>query len=251
MKKLLFSLSVILLMSAGCAVTTATHESPVATSFDGNEQTITSDVPSTPSRSQSDGETTTAPGHTVTLYSIAAEDGNVRLGGFTLDYEDLVVGDDELNWARQAFLSFDISGIPAGATVKSASLDIGHGTKQGYPFALAPAGVGSSARLGLLGVYECQYGTSVSAYDEHCGWTNPLSKEDFTLGFPDGAMMTYSASSLPAGPFSNAALTSAIQARVNAGDSRFQVRLQFEKQSNFNTKMDALVLANPELVVLY
>jgi len=246
MKKLLFSLSVILLMSAGCAVTTATHESPVATSFDGNEQTITSDVPSTPSRSQSDGETTTAPGHTVTLYSIAAEDGNVRPGGFAADYDDLIVGDDGVDWARQAFLSFDISGIPTGATIKSASLDISRGTEEGHPF-----GATETAPLGPLGIYSHQYGTSVSAYDEHCGWTNPLSKEDFTVGFPSWAIKTYSASSPPAGLFTNAELINALQARVNAGDSRFQLRLQFEKQTNYNGKMDALVLADPELVVVY
>jgi len=251
MKKLLFSLAVILVLGVGCGATTATDESPVVTSSQANTETITAGDSSTPSSSESNAAVVTVTGHTLMLHSIDAEDGNIRPGGFALDCDGLIVGDDGLNEARQAFLSFDISGIPAGASIKSASLDIGVGTKEGYPFALAPAGVDCSAGLGLLGVYACQYGTSVSAYDKQWGPSSYLSPEDFTVGFPSGGIKTYSASSPPAGPFSNAALTSALQARVNEGDSRFQLRLQFQEQTNYNVKIDALVLANPELVITY
>ena len=251
MKKLLFSLAVILVLGVGCGATTATDESPVVTSSQANTETITAGDSSVSSPSESDAAVVAVTGHTLTLHSIDAEDGNMRPGGFPLDCDGLIVGDDSLNEARQAFLSFDISEIPAGATVKSASLDVGVGTKEGYPFALAPVGVDCSPGLGLLGIYDCQYGASVSAYDRQWGPSSYMSREDFTLGFPSDAIKTYSASSPPAGPFSNAALTSALQARVNEGDSRFRLRLQFEEQTNYNVKIDALVLANPELVVTY
>lgn len=245
MKKLLFSALVVFVLSVGCGVTTATTGSLAVTS-DVKAETIAPADSSRPGWNESDAEVATVTGYTVTLYSIAAEDGNVRSGGFAADYDDLIVGDDGLNKARQAFLSFDVSGIPAGATIKSASLDISRGTKEGRPF-----GGAGTAPLGLLGIYSHQYGTSISAYAEHWGWSSPLTREDFTVGFPSGAIKTYSASSPPAGLFSNAELISALQARVDAGDSRFQLRLQFKKQTNHNGKMEALVLADPELVVTY
>lgn len=175
--------------------------------------------------SGSEAQPETVSEHTVTLYSIAAEDGNVRerpKAGFHLD--DPIVGDDMHNKARQAFLSFDISGIPAGATIKSAFLDV-RGSKEGKPF----------ANLGLLGVYNHQYGS--------------LTPFDFTPDFPTGYMKSYS--SPPAGPFSNSALIGKVQARVNAGDSRFQVRLQFQKHTDNNGKIDALGVGNPRLVITY
>ena len=64
-------------------------------------------------------------------------------------------------------------------------------------------------------------------------------------------MKTYSLASPPTGPFSNSTLISRVQSRVNAGASRFQVRLQFEKQTDWNGKVDALRVTNPELVVTY
>jgi hypothetical protein len=288
MKKLLLSLVGTLLMAVGCLATATTGGTPVINSFDASPGSITSGESSTLSWSVSDAtavsmdqgignvalsgtrvvspsatttytltatndagsatataqvmigstseaesdteseaEPETVSEHTVTLYSIAAEDGNVRQGGGGPDLDITMVGDDISNKPRQAFLSFDISGIPVGATIKSASLDISNGTKTGKPF----------AELGVLRVYNDQYG--------HLG---PV---DFTSGFPGGHMKSYSLSTPPTAPFSNTALIAKIQTRANAGDSRFQVRLQFEKQTNHNGKRDALKAINPKLVITY
>jgi len=86
------------------------------------------------------------PTETVTLFSIAAEDGQVMQDGSTNIYPN--VGDRGTDEAIQAFLSFDISGIPAGATIKSASLDLSTGDELGDPF----------GGLGLMRVYNDQYG---------------------------------------------------------------------------------------------
>ena len=168
---------------------------------------------------------TTEAQYTVTLYSITTEDGNVREGGPGLNPHDLIVGDESNNRARQCFLSFDISEIPTSATIKSASLALSVGEKLGWPF----------ANLGSLRVYNDQYGT--------------LDSGDFTSGFPTGQMYTYH--SLPNIPFTSSTLISKIQNRVNAGDSRFQVRLQFEDKTNYDGRIDAMRLAQPRLVITY
>jgi len=166
--------------------------------------------------------------HTVTLFSIVDEDGQVMQDGSTNINPN--VGDRGTDEAIQAFLSFDISGIPAGATIKSASLDLSTGDILGDPFG-----------LGWMRVYNDQYGN--------------LGAEDFTPGFPTGAMYTYS--SPPMAPFVSDAsdegykLTDAIQTQVNAGAPRFQVRIQFQKYTDGDGQVDCLRFGETQLVVTY
>jgi hypothetical protein len=163
--------------------------------------------------------------HTVTLFSVAADDGHVKQGGGTNPYPN--VGDNTANEALQAFLSFNISGIPTGAVIKSASLDLTTGDVLGDPF----------AGLGWMRVYNDQYGN--------------LGNEDFTPGFPTGAIYTYS--SKPVTPFTSTGLVNALQTQVNAGAPRFQVRLQFQNYTDGDNVVDALRLGEgkPKLVVTY
>jgi hypothetical protein len=161
--------------------------------------------------------------HTVTLFSEAAEDGHVNQAGSTNPYPN--VGDNSTNQALQAFLSFNISGIPVGAVIKSASLDVSTGDVLGDPF----------AGLGWMRVYNHQYGS--------------LGAEDFTPGFPTGAIYTYS--SKPVTPFTSPSLVNALQTRVNAGAPRFQVRLQFQTYTDGDNVVDALRLGQTALVVTY
>ena len=162
--------------------------------------------------------------HTETLYSISSEDGHVSKGG-TVAHNDLFVGDGPGNRARQCFLSFDISEIPIGATIKAASLDIGNCQLVGRPF----------AHLGWLRVYNDQYAT--------------LGPSDFTSGFPAGAMYTYDAK--PTAPLSSQELIDRIQTQLRAGNSRFQVRLQFQKQTDFDGARDGLEIVRPTLVITW
>ncbi len=145
---------------------------------------------------------TTAPATnvTVTLHTIAAEDGHVlETGGVGLK-----------PWAgsfegkrMDAFLSFDISSIPAGAHIVSASLDLSNASLEGDVFGI----------LGWMRIYHDEYGT--------------LDASDFVAGFPPGAIYTYS--SKPTGPFSSNGLLSAVQSRI--GQSRVQFRYQFQNNS--------------------
>jgi len=165
------------------------------------------------------------PIHTVELFSIASEDGHVKKNGDISSEPD--VGETRSGVAMQAFLSFDISMIPEGATIKSATLDLTTGDIFGSPF----------SKLGRLSVYSCQYGN--------------LGKNDFVLGPPLGALCTTSI--LPIKPFSSHLLVSAVQKQVDAGSMRFQVRMQFDKYNFYDNVADYLALGagKPKLVIEY
>ena len=130
--------------------------------------------------------------------------------------------------ATQAFLSFDISMIPAGATIESASLDLTTGSILGNPFTY----------LGRLFVYSDQYGD--------------LGSHDFNVGpVLPGAL--YSTFAKPTEPFTSRLLTEAVQTQVDAGNARFQIRLQFEKDIYFNQEANYLALGagKPKLIIEY
>lgn len=169
------------------------------------------------------------PLHTVELFSIAAEDGQVRRDGYVGPEPN--VGDIvpiRTDIAMQAFLSFDISMISTGAIIKSASLDLTTGSIFGSPFAY----------LGRMLVYEDQY--------------DLLDSDDFVIG-PALLGALYTTSAVPTKPFTSSLLTDAIQAQVDKGSARFQIRLQFEKQTFFNSEGDYLALGagKPKLVITY
>lgn len=138
----------------------------------------------------------------VDLYAVAAESGQVRRDG----YVSLVplVGDTQSGTAIQAFLSFDISMIPADATITSATLDLVTYDLFGSPFEV----------LGRLYIYDCKY--------------TQLRSSDFASGMiMPGAL--YSTTVFNRQPISTDQLVNAIETRLDAGSNRFQIRIQFEK----------------------
>jgi hypothetical protein len=146
------------------------------------------------------GETPTT---RVELYSIATESGQVRRDGIV--GQPPLAGDTKSGNAVQAFLSFDVSLIPEGATITSASLNLAISDLFGTPFEV----------LGRLYVFECKY-TQLSINDYASGMIMP------------GAL--YSTTSLPDQTIVSDALLNAVQTRIASGSNRFQIRVQFEKQ---------------------
>ena len=227
MKKVLFSMLVILIMAVGCGATAPSAAPPTtgdAESTTDTDQAVTAPASEAEFQTQSDAELEVSSEYTVVLHSIAEEDGNLRP---TDMHPELIVGDDVHDKARQAFLSFDISGIPTFSTIKWASLDL-TGTKSGEPF----------AGLGLLNVYNDQYGD--------------LGSEDFTGGPTELDIRAFSLDCPPTGPSTTSPrMISELQKRLNAGEPRFQIRLQFEKQTDLDSEWDFWELTNPELVIVY
>ena len=160
--------------------------------------------------------------HTVTLFSIEDEDGQVMQDGGTGFHSN--VGDRSTDVAMQGFLSFNTSGIPCGATITSASLDLSVGDMLGDPF----------AGLGWMRVYSDLYGS--------------LDGGDFTPGFPAGAIKTYA--SRPMVPFTSSGLTDAVQAVTCAMVPRFQVRIQFEDYTDGDGEVDCLRLGSGQAILV-
>jgi hypothetical protein len=151
---------------------------------------------------------------TVELYSIAAEDGQVRRDGYVGQEPD--VGDAKSGTTIQAFLSFDISMIPKDSIITSATLDLTAASLFGDPF----------SKLGMLLVYDCKYQT--------------LSAKDFTIGPVLGAIYTIP---VPLSqPVTSYVLAKAIQKQIDAGSPRFQLRFQFEKPQFYNNQADYMAL---------
>ena len=163
---------------------------------------------------------------TVTLQSLPAEDGYVRgvTGGESISLNgDIRVGDGKQNQGQQAFFSFDISGIPQGATIQEAALDLSNHTSVHDPF----------VTLELLGVYFVQYGA--------------LDTGDYAAGWPTGRAATLNSSPAILYPTHN------LQQLVNEGAARFQVRLQFQGITDNDDQVDGLVFpeGSPALTITY
>jgi hypothetical protein len=154
------------------------------------------------------------PSQKLELYSIAAEDGQVRRDGYVGQEPD--VGDTKSGTTIQAFLSFDISMIPKGAVITSATLDLTAASIFGAPF----------NKLGMVLVYDCQYRT--------------LSNRDFVIGPALGALQTIPVP--PSQPITSYLLATAVQKQVDAGNPRFQLRFQFEKPQFYNNQADYMAL---------
>jgi len=144
-----------------------------------------------------------APITKLVLPSIADEDGQVRRDGYVSNVP--LVGDTKSGTAIEAFLSFDISMIPQGTVLQTASLDLPASDLFGSPF----------ETLGRIYIYDCKY--------------TQLESSDFAAGMAMPGSL-YSSTVLITAPITSNALVSAIQARVDEGSSRFQIRVQFEKQ---------------------
>jgi hypothetical protein len=138
---------------------------------------------------------------TIELYSIAAEDGTVRKDT-VVEFEPMV-GENASSIPMQAFLSFDISMIPADATILNVLFDMSNHSIYGYPFNY----------LGAMGVYQTQF--------------TMLESKNYMIGFPGNGL--FYAYSDPTKPYESNLFVDAVQSQINKGSTRFQIRIQFER----------------------
>jgi hypothetical protein len=138
----------------------------------------------------------------VELYSLAAEDGSVRQDG-QID-ENVMVGYTSNIVGIQGFLSFDISGIPSGVTIKSVIIDLDAGAVQvnGDPF----------VRMGQLNINEVTF--------------TKLNSNYYFVGPITDAICSFSA--WPSYCLNSSLIIAALQEELDAGSDRFQVRMRFE-----------------------
>jgi hypothetical protein len=163
----------------------------------------------------------------VNLNPVVAESGSVSASG-SVSPNVYNVGDTITNDGTQIFLSFDISSIPTGSTIKNVKFDITQGyTVPGAPF----------TTLGCLYYYAHNYGT--------------LDAGDFTLIPPIGGLIKLcNLSNLDQVISGDSDWKDAVQARV--GTTRFQIRMQFaDHVTDMNATADLVKPGTIKITITY
>ncbi len=160
----------------------------------------------------------------VTLAALENESGSVRSNGKVLDV--INVGDTPDNFGSQGFISYDISGIPANATITQVRVDFSHYDTLGDPF----------GSLSCLRAYAQNYGA--------------LESTDYYEGNPLGALLRWCSTD----ELDTVTTAEYVQQKLqeSLGSNRFQLRLQFNKKKSDNDgKSDMVRFTSPKLQVSY
>jgi hypothetical protein len=164
---------------------------------------------------------------TVELGQIDGESGSVRSNGTVLGARN--VGDTSGDLSSQAFLSFDISGIPAEATITEVVTDFDSFDMLGDPF----------GDLGCLDVFKHTYGA--------------LDAGDYFAGSPSGRLIRWCGAGSLSPPTIDDDMVMALQSRM--GTNRFQLRLQFQTDVTLDAEADMARFGLPgqplKLIVTY
>ncbi len=140
---------------------------------------------------------------------VAGESGSVRGGGSVFSFVN--VGDVAANVSQQGFVSFDISGLPAGAIIIEVKANFAGYDTLGNPFA-----------LGCLRMYPQNYGS--------------VDASDFFSGSASGAVGRWCDSGQLGSTMTMGDLKAHIQSLV--GGSRARFRLQFNENATNNDGAD-------------
>lgn len=163
---------------------------------------------------------------TANIYLVADESGFLYSDGEVKSPEN--VGDATDNRGMQAFLSFDISSIPAGSTITEVKVNFSYYDTMGDPF----------GSLGCLRLYPQDYG-SLDAGDY------------YTAANPVGALVRWCNGT----ELSNVAVDDNLKAHLQSlvGSSRARFRLQFKDKKSDNDGVADAVRFNTaiKLIVKY
>ncbi len=136
------------------------------------------------------------------------------------------VGDSHTDTSTQAFVSFDISAIPADAIITNVTTRISSYNKTGDPF----------SDLGALFIFKDDYGS--------------LDGSDYVGSVPgSGRLMSWSSASSLGTETADNDMVNALQTKV--GSSRFKVRFQFADDTNGDHGADYLELVSFVIKVTY
>ncbi|MDA8114202.1 MAG: NBR1-Ig-like domain-containing protein [Acidithiobacillus sp.] len=161
----------------------------------------------------------------VTLTSVSSEDGYVSSDGIVNPNPN--VGDNSSNQTLEAFLSFDMTPIPAGAVITKVVVDFSAYDILGDPFTISD---------GCLRAYVQDYGG--------------LDSGDFFPGDPTNAILRWCGTAELSSVTENASMISVVQSKV--GSTRLQMRLQFRvPTTNGNGVEDVVRFGNVKLIVSY
>ncbi len=155
---------------------------------------------------------------------VSGESGQVTKSGLVLG--NVIAGDNVVDNVSQAFLSFNINGIPADAVVTKVVIDLSDFSVDGTPFSV----------LGSLFIFKDDYGG--------------LDPSDFVGSTPaSGRLISWSSTSSLGNPVSDQDMLNVLQTKV--GSSRFKLRLQFNKQTDNDHGGDYITWGTPTIEVTY
>lgn len=159
------------------------------------------------------------------LTSLAGESGQVRSDGTVLTPPN--TGDTDTNVVAEAFVSFNMSAIPAGATITKVVVDFSSYDVLGNPWNLGD---------GCVRAYAQNYGSPDAG--------------DFFPGDPTSAVTRWCGAGELSSIFEDAGMKAAVQSAV--GTSRLQLRLQFRAPTtNSNAVADMVRFGTLKLTVTY
>lgn len=163
----------------------------------------------------------------VTLNSIAGESASVRSDGTVLS-QIPNAGDTNGDVGSQAFVSFDISGIPAGATLTEVKVDFSAYDTLGDPF----------GKLGCLRIYAQDY--------------QPVDAGDYTAPGAVSSLVRW----CNTGELNTVTVENSVKSQIQSklGSTRFQVRIQFKDMHTNSDGVGDMVRvnnANIKLIVTY
>ena len=153
----------------------------------------------------------------VELVQIDGESGSVRSNGTVLGVKN--VGDTSGDVSSQAFLSFDISGIPADAIITEVATNFDSFDQLGNPF----------ADLDCLDVFKHTYGA--------------LDAGDYFAGSPSGRLIRWCSAGALSSLTIDDDMVTALQSRI--GTNRFQLRLQFQIDVSIDADADMVRFGLP------
>lgn len=161
---------------------------------------------------------------TITLTPKVGESGTIRSDAGP--FPDYTIGESNADITRttEAFLSYDIFGIPSNATITQVKTDFTAYTTEGNPFG-----------LGVLNAYVTNYGLT-------------LEPSDFVATFGPGNILDWGSTGALDTIEASTALKSTLQSKL--GTARLQLRLQFHG-SNGDAVKDRLTFTNPSLIITY
>ena len=159
------------------------------------------------------------------LSSLGGESGQVRSDGTVLTPPN--TGDTDTNVVAEAFVSFDMSSIPSGATITKVVVDFSSYDVLGNPWSLGD---------GCVRTYVQNYGA--------------LDAGDFFPGDPTSAITRWCGAAELSSVFEDAGMKSVVQSAV--GTSRLQLRIQFRTPTtNSNGVADMIRFGTVKLTVTY
>jgi hypothetical protein len=168
------------------------------------------------------------------LPNLSAENGSITKEGATYTkYAGCCAGDNTGNGTRKGFLSFDISSIPAGSTIKEATLDLSGYSKDGNP---------TWATLGNFQVYFYQYGTYASLDAADYNAAGKLVKGGTFSSYPSPWKLDVMESSTG---------EEFLQGLVDAHRTRSQYKIQFTTPTDGDGVLDFICLNNATLTIKY